>query len=260
MQSTEAGDFRDFATELAKIAIAVVTDNRAGLEIEVKQDGSPVTVIDVAVEKALRAHIESAYPAHGVLGEELPVRNPNAEWIWVIDPIDGTHQFAAGLPVYGSLIALCRYGVPQLGVICQPDSGDIYLGVTGLGSWRNGESVVTAGQTALSESALCISDPEAFDATTRPIMERLRRASLWNVYEGGCLSFGALAAGRIGVSVCGANLEPFDICALVPVVEGAGGIVTDWRGASLTLESSGGIVASANRSLHEEVLAILNGS
>ena len=259
MQNSAAGDFRGFAAELAKIVIAVVSAHRDGLRVEVKRDGTPVTGVDIAVEKAVRDRIESECPDHGILGEELPPHNPEAEWCWVIDPIDGTNQFAAGLPVYGSLIALCRRGVPQLGVICQPDSEDVYIGVSGLGTWRNGSPVAPAPQTALSDAVVCVSDPEAFDASIRPVMERLRRASLWNVFEGGCLSFGALAAGRIGVSVCGSNLENFDICALVPVVEGAGGIITDWQGGSLTIESSGEIVASANRELHQEVLALLDG-
>lgn len=259
MRNTESGEFREFGTELAQTVIAVVSGNRTGLEVEIKKDGSPVTGVDVAVEAAVRARIESEFPDHGILGEELPVRNPDAEWLWVIDPIDGTNQFAAGLPNYGSLIALCRRGVPQLGIICQPDTGDVYVGVSGLGTWRNGEPIVTAQRKALSETNLCITDPDAFDDSLRQGLERLRGASLWNVYEGGCLSFGALAAGWIGVSVYGSNLENFDICALVPVVEGAGGIITDWQGGALTIDSRGEIVASANRTLHDEVLAFLNG-
>ena len=259
MQNTEVGDIREFASELAKIAIAVVSDNRTGLQVEVKRDGSPVTGVDVAVETALRARIESEYPDHGILGEELPECNPDAEWCWVIDPIDGTSQFAAGLPNYGSLIALCRRGMPQLGIICQPDTEDIFIGVSGLGTWRNGVSVRTTQTAALSETNLCISDPDAFDDAIRPGMQRLRAVAGWTLYEGGCLSFGALAAGRIGVSIYGSNLENFDICALVPVVEGAGGIITDWRGAALTIESRGEIVASANRALHDEALSLLNG-
>lgn len=260
MQKTEVDDFRTFATELANLVIAEVAASRANLGLEFKPDGTPVTNVDRAVEQALRARIESVYPEHGVLGEELPARNPDASWQWVIDPIDGTNQFAAGLPNYGSLIALCHGGVPMLGVICQPDTGEVYVGITGVGAWRNGEAIKTADQVALSESIVCISDPDAFDDATLPGKERLAQASRLNVYEGGCLSYGALAAGRIGVTLYGANLENFDICALVPVVEGAGGVITDWQGGALTIESSGAIVASANRGLHEAVLSVLNDS
>lgn len=261
MQDIEADEFRAFANGLANIVIAVVSESRANLQVELKQDGTPVTGVDVAVEKAVRARIESEYPDHGVLGEELPPRNPGAQWQWVIDPIDGTSQFAAGLPNYGSLIALCRGGKPQLGIIIQPDTGDVYLGVSGgvsrTGAWHNGEPITTSQQQSLVKTNLCITDPDAFDDAIRPGMQRLRAAAGWTLYEGGCLSFGTLAAGRIGVSVYGSNLEIFDICALVPVVEGAGGVITDWQGNALTIESSGEIVASANRALHGEVLALL---
>ena len=248
-----------FANALAEIAIAVVADNRRKQEVDIKEDGSPVTSVDLAVETALRESIESQYPDHGVLGEELPARNRDAEWIWVIDPIDGTSQYAAGLQNFGCLIALCRRGIPEVGVICQPFTGETYVGISGSGTWRNGEPVRTSTQTNLSQTNLCITDPDAFDDSLRTGLERLRRASRWNVYEGGCLSFGALAAGRVGVSVYGSNLENFDICALVPVVEAAGGIISDWQGNSLTIDSSGEIVASANRALHAEVLEQLNG-
>ena len=123
---------------------------------------------------------------------------------------------------------------------------------------RNGKPVRATCATTLVATNLCITDPDAFDDALRPGMQRLRAAAGWTLYEGGCLSFGALAAGRIGVSVYGGNLENFDICALVPVVEGAGGVITDWQGGALTLESSGEIVASANRELHAEVLELLN--
>jgi inositol-phosphate phosphatase / L-galactose 1-phosphate phosphatase / histidinol-phosphatase len=258
MGKVEGNALRAFASELAKTVIAVAAGNRANFEVEIKQDGSPVTNVDIAVEKAVRARIEAEFPDHGILGEELPVRNPDAEWMWVIDPIDGTRQFAAGLPNYGSLIALCHHGVPQLGIICQPGTSDIYIGISGQGSWYNGAPARTGQQATLSASVLCISDLDAFDDATRPGMERLRRESLWNVFDGGCLSFGVLATGRIGASVCGPNLDNFDICALVPVVEGAGGVITDWRGEPLSFASKGAIVASANRRLHDEVLALLN--
>lgn len=254
----EVDELRAFATGLTEVICDVVARERAGAEARIKQDGSPVTGVDLAVEEALRARIESTYPQHGILGEELPVRNAEAEWTWVIDPIDGTSQFAAGLPNYGSLVALCRHGIPRLGIICQPDTRDVYLGVAGLGAWLNGAPIETAAATELGAANLCITDPDAFDDDVRAGMQRLRRAARWHLYEGGCLSFAALAAGRIGVSIYGSNIENFDLCALVPVVEGAGGVITDWQGGALTIESSGEIVASANRALHDAVLELLN--
>ena len=259
MTTEEVGQYRVFASELAGIVIDVVRQSRAGFGVEIKADGSPVTAVDVAVEAAVRSRIEAAYPDHGILGEESAPTRADADWLWVIDPIDGTSQFAAGLPNYGSLIALCWQGSPKLGVICLPDTRDVYLGVAGVGAWHNGEAISTAPSTALADANLCITDPDAYDDRLRPGIQRLRGAARWHLYEGGCLSFAALAAGRIGVSVYGYNLENFDICALVPVVEGAGGVITDWQGAPLTVASKGEIVASANRALHAEVLVQLNG-
>ena len=250
---------RAFAQELAQIAVASAKETKAEVVIEIKQDGSPVTTVDMAVERAVRQRIEEAYPDHGILGEEFGPRNPDAGLTWVIDPIDGTRQFAAGLPNFGILIALCQGNTPVIGLICQPDTGDIYLGVSGQGAWLNELPIQVSGTTAMDASILCISDPDAFDDATRPGMERLRAASLWNVFDGGCLGFGALAAGKIGVSVCGPNLDNFDILALVPVVEGAGGVITDWQGKPLDFSSKGEIVASASPELHQQALTLLNG-
>ena len=124
----QLGEFRAFAEELTALASAAVRAQIAHLSLEIKADGSPVTSVDLAVEQVLRERIDAAYPQHGVLGEEFGTRNLDAEWVWVVDPIDGTRQFAAGLPNYGILIALCHRGRPVIGVICQPVLGDIYLG------------------------------------------------------------------------------------------------------------------------------------
>ena len=250
-------EFRVFAEELTALASAAVRAQIAQPSLEIKPDGSPVTSVDLAVEQVLRERIDAAYPQHGVLGEEFGSRDLDAEWVWVVDPIDGTRQFAAGLPNYGILIALCHRGRPVIGVICQPLLGDIYLGIAGQGAWLNGTPIRARTTARLAEAIACFSDPDAFDQATIAGFEALRRGSLWNVYDGGCLGFGALAAGRLDLSLCGPTLDPFDIGALVPVVEGAGGVITDWRGNPLTLASNGEIVAACSVELHANVLEIL---
>ena len=250
--------FRDFASLLGEVAVSTARSERILTDIEIKPDGSPVSNVDRAVERAVRDRITAQFSDHGILGEEFGRTNPDADLTWVIDPIDGTRQFVAGLPNYGILIALCHGTIPMLGIICQPDTGDVYLGVSGVGVWKNGQPIAAVDPGRVAQSICGISDPDAFDAATKPGMERLRAASLWNVFDAGCIGFGALAAGRIGVNICGPNLDNFDICALVPVVEGAGGVISDWQGKPLTLESKGEIVASASEALHREVLALLN--
>ena len=253
----QPGEFRAFAEDLAALAGATVREQIAHPPVELKSDGSPVTAVDLAVERVLRERIDAVYPGHGVLGEEYGSRDLEAEWVWVVDPIDGTRQFAAGLPNYGILIALCHHGRPVIGVICQPLLGDVYLGIAGQGAWLNGVPIRTRTTARLADSIVCISDPDCFRGATADGFEALRRGSRWNVYDGGCLGFGALAAGRLDLCLCGPNLDGFDICALVPVVEGAGGLITDWRGNPLTLALSGAIVAACSADLHAEALEIL---
>lgn len=257
MQSTPLDPYKDFATELATLASKTVREQVENLSLEVKDDGSPVTSVDLEVERVLRERIDLYYPEHGVVGEEHGSRDLDADWVWVLDPIDGTRQFAAGLPNYGVLVALCHRGKPVVGAICQPLLQDLYLGVYERGSWLNGRVVQCRQTTDIAAAVISLSDLDAYDARTRGGMEAVRQASKWNVFDGGCLGFGALAAGALDVCVCGPNLDNFDICALVPVVEGAGGVITDWRGDALSLASEGEIVASCTASLHQQVLQLL---
>lgn len=249
-----------FAQELADIGIAIVNKDKLNRQIEIKADGSPVTNIDTAIEAAWRKRIHEKYPEHGILGEEFGSANTSSDWVWVLDPIDGTRQFAAGLANYGMLIALCYKAKPVLGLICQPETKDMYIGISGYGTWFNGVRAQASNVTDLGDCILCCADPDSFDSQTRSAMEQLCASSLWNVYDGGCLGYAALASGRIGVCLNGPNLDSFDICALVPVVEGAGGVITDWFGNTLTLASEGSIVASATKQLHKQVLNELSVS
>jgi fructose-1,6-bisphosphatase/inositol monophosphatase family enzyme len=131
------------------------------------------------------------------------------------------------------------------------------IGIAGKGTRINGAPVRASTETDPSQVIACLSDPDAFDETTEPGMQALRAASRWNVYDGGCIGHAALASGHVGVALSGSNLEPFDIAALVPVVEGAGGVISDWRGGGLDATSEGAIVATANPALHGKVLDLL---
>jgi len=249
-----------FARRLAHAARAV---HRAQAEpggVEIKGDGSPVTALDRAVERALRREIAAAFPEHGVLGEEEGPERADAPHVWVIDPIDGTRQFAAGLPNWGTLIALCHEGRPVIGVIDQPWCERLWLGVAGVGTTLNGAVVRCASVATLADCVASLSDPDAYDAATAPGLAAIRARTRWNVNDGGCLGYGALAQGRIGLCLNGPNLEPFDIAALVPVVEGAGGVISGWRGEALTIASSGAIIASASPGLHAQALEVLGAT
>ncbi len=257
MSTTEIEALRPFAEALARQACQTVLGLEANAATEIKPDGSPVTTVDRAVEAALRQSIENYHPSHGIVGEEYGNKDPEAEWVWVLDPIDGTKSFIAGLPTYGVLIALCRAGRPVLGVIAQPKTREIYLGITGLGAWLNDRPLRPSGVGEIAEAVVNLSDEDSHDATSVLGFNALRRAARWTLADGSCLGYGALAAGCFEICLSGVYMSNYDLCALVPVVEGAGAAISDWRGQALTLASSGGIVASANPALHDKVLALL---
>ena len=252
-------EFVRLAETLAQAARETARRATTDPEVEIKSDGSPVTTMDRAVEAALRRIIEQRQPAHGIVGEEFGPEGAERDWVWVLDPVDGTRQFAAGLPNFGTLIALCHEGRPVVGVIAHLFYEAVCIGVTGRGTTFNGRPVRCAGPDHLSAVVACISDPDAFDARTTPGMEAVRARTRWNVFDGGCLGYASLARGLVGLCLNGPNLEPFDIAALVPVVEAAGGRITDWRGDALTIESEGEIVATSGPRLHERALEALSG-
>ena len=229
-------------------------------EVEIKSDGTPVTTLDREVEAELRRVIEREQPGHGIIGEEFGAEGTDRDWVWVLDPVDGTRQFAAGLPNFGTLIALCHEGRPVIGVIAHLFYESVCIGVTGRGTLFNRRPVRCASSDRLSEIVACISDPDAFDARTTPGMQAIRLRTRWNVFDGGCLGYASLARGLVGLCLNGPNLECFDIAALVPVVEAAGGSITDWQGNALTIESEGEIVTTSSPRLHESALEALSNA
>lgn len=260
MSTPPLEEMKAFALTLARQASQTVLAQRAAATVEIKPDGSPVTSVDRAVEQVLRQSIGRHYPAHGILGEEYGPENLDAEWVWAIDPIDGTSMFVAGLPTYGVLIALCHRERPVLGVICQPVLQDVYLGLTDGGAWLNGRPIASRPVPRLGEAMAIVSDPDSYDAATEPGYLALRRAAGQVVHDGSCLGYGALAEGRLQVCLSGNWMKPYDLLAQVAVVGGAGGKVTDWQGGPLGLHSGGPIVASAGAALHDEVLELLAGA
>lgn len=253
-------DYVRLAASLAQTARETARRATTDPEIEIKSDGSPVTAMDRMIEAALRRVIEQRQPAHGIVGEEFGAEGADRDWVWVLDPVDGTRQFAAGLPNFGTLIALCHEGRPVAGVIAHLYYEAVCIGVTGQGTLFNGRPVRCASPERLSDIVACISDPDAFDARTTPGMQAIRGRTRWNVFDGGCLGVASLARGLVGLCLNGPNLEAFDIVALVPVVEAAGGRISNWQGGKLTIESEGEIVASAGPRLHDRALEVLSAT
>ncbi len=259
MSDTELDDFAAFAGQLADASRAEL---RAVIgqpvQADPKGDGSPVTAVDRAVEARLRDMIGARYPGHGIVGEEHGATAPDRDLVWALDPIDGTLPFLAGIPVFGTLIALLHGGVPLIGVIDMPATEQRWLGCRGRPSTLNGTPVRTRTCPALSEALISTSNPDFYSAANRPAFDRLKAAVRWTVYGGSCLAYGQLAAGRTDLALDVA-FDPYDYLALVPVIEGAGGVITDWRGETLTLGSGDRILAAGDPARHAEALEMLAG-
>lgn len=231
---------------------------RAGIPIEAKSDASPVTKADREIEAALRDILREVCPDHGVVGEELG-GSPNGDGpLWILDPIDGTKAFVTGMPVFGTLIALAIEKRFVLGVIDQPISGERWLGSVGRATVLNGETARVSGCTSLAQARLFTTSTEYYTQNgTLDGFDRLREQVLFTRYGADCYAFGLLASGHADIAV-EAQMNLWDYAALVPVVEGAGGVITDWQGAPLRAEGKANVLASASAGLHESALRCLN--
>jgi len=246
-----------FAERLADASREILGPAAAELpQVEIKADASPVTEIDRAIEARLRAMIGERFPAHGLLGEEYGSERLDAEFVWVLDPIDGTAPFIAGIPVYGTLIGLAQRGKPVLGVIDHPATDDRWVGMAGQATTRNGQPIRTRRCTDLGAAFTTNSNPDFLTPDERARFERVRSRVRYTQYGGSCYAYGLLAAGRTDLGL-DAGLDIFDMLAIVPVIEGAGGVVTDWSGAPIELGWQGRVLAAGDPALHREVLALL---
>lgn len=255
-----------FAEELAALARDRARAAFArGAAFTTKSDGSPVTELDQAIEREMRAMIVARFPAHGILGEEYGTERLDHDLVWVLDPIDGTKCFAAGLPTFGSLIALCHEGVPIVGIVELPVMERRCVGARGRPTTLDGRAVRCRPRADLKSCVMSAAGSEFYRGPApRDGFDRLSTRTEWNVYGGGCVGYASLAAGYVDICLEGANLSTFDYCAYVPVVEGAGGAISDWRGGALRLvvdpkARAAGLVASGDPRVHAEALACLAG-
>ncbi|MBR9972365.1 histidinol-phosphatase [Magnetospirillum sulfuroxidans] len=252
-------EFIALAHQLADAARPVIRHYfRTPVDVDDKADASPVTIADREAETAMRRLIMAAFPEHGILGEEHGRHNTDAEYVWVLDPIDGTKAFITGKPSFGTLIALCRNGVPILGVIDQAITNERWIGGSGHPTSLNGQPVRTRGCDALAKAYAYTTGPEYFDDATRPGWDRIAAAVKLARYGCDCYAYALIATGFVDL-VAEAGLKPYDYCALVPVIENAGGTVSDWRGEPVTLHSPGTICAAGDARLHAQALAVLRG-
>jgi histidinol phosphatase-like enzyme (inositol monophosphatase family) len=253
-------ELEEFALELAHMAGGIARAHfRQPITVENKGGASfdPVTSADRAIERALRAKIVERYPEHGIIAEEEGERAGRGEYTWYIDPIDGTRAFMTGSPLWGTLIGLARGDRPLFGVLAQPVLEEVFLGGPS-GSWLikpdRRDRLQRRSCTMLGAAVLTCTHPDMFSGARAAAFHELAGRCLLHRFGGDCYNYAMLAAGFVDLVVEG-QLKPFDIVPLLPILEGAGCVVSDWRGGRPL--TGGYVVAAATPELHAAALALL---
>jgi len=262
----EYDELLDFALALMKSSGKLVLPfYRRPIDIEDKNfalgiaEFDPVTAADKAVEDLIRREVERRYPDHGILGEEYGSTRPDAPYQWIIDPIDGTRAFMMGLPTWGTLIGLAHNGKPVLGVMGQAFTNEVFWS-TRDGAWTSGplgqHALRVRPCASLATAILGCTSPSLFKTThERARFEAIVPRTKMMRYGGDCYLYALVAAGQVDL-VIEAGLKSFDVAALIPIIERAGGIITTWSG-SPALEG-GQIIAAGDRRVYDEAMALLN--
>jgi histidinol phosphatase-like enzyme (inositol monophosphatase family) len=255
-------DFSGFVDELATHSgQAIMPFFRSSLAADDKSAGGvfdPVTEADRASEAIMRRMIQETFPEHGIVGEEYGSHNPDARHVWVLDPIDGTKAFISGLPTWGTLIGLKQDGIPIYGMMHQPFTGERFSGngkTARLITAHGEQNLRTRPCSGLENATLMTTSPRLLSENERSAYERVENIVRLPRYGCDCYAYCVLAAGHIDL-VIEAGLKPYDIVALIPIVEGAGGIVTSWTGGPAT--DGGAVIASGDRRVHDAALHLLN--
>jgi len=230
---------------------------RQPIAITDKPDQSPVTEADRGAETCVREMLKAERPQDGIIGEEFGTLNADAEWVWVIDPIDGTKAFITGRPMFGTLIGLLHHGRPVLGIINQPWLGDRWFGVAGRPTTFNGKAVTTRACPTLDRAVLSATHPDMFDGDAADGFRTLSAACKLTLFGGDCYAYGLLASGFQDIIV-EAQLKLYDMAALVPIIEGAGGAITGWSGQPLDRDFDGRLIAVGDPVVRPAALACLN--
>ncbi|MCE2510766.1 MAG: histidinol-phosphatase [Alphaproteobacteria bacterium] len=255
--STE--ELQIFAEQLAGLSGEVARRYfRTPVDVDQKPDASPVTVADREIESILRERIEAAFPAHGILGEEFGTVRGEARYVWVLDPIDGTKAFITGKPLFGTLIGLLEEQKPLLGLIDQPILNERWVGIRGRKTYFNGRPVKTRACPDIGLAAMYSTAPGMFEGKDAETYARLKQRVRYPMFGTDCYGYGLLALGFADL-VVEAQLKTHDFFPIVPIVEGAGGRMTDWQGKPLGPNSDGHVLAAGDPALHAAALAILNG-
>ncbi|MGE5540428.1 MAG: histidinol-phosphatase [Gemmatimonas sp.] len=235
---------------------------RTPIGFDDKADLSPVTIADREAEAAMREAIAETFPQDGILGEEMGSVRTDAPYVWVLDPVDGTKSFISGKPLFGILIGIATTSgsgaaTPAFGIIDQPVTRERWAGGRGIAATLNGAAQTTAAsKPSVSSAILYSTTPYMFHGADRDAFERLAARVKHPLFGADCYAYGLVASGFADL-VCECDLKPYDWCAPAAIIEAAGGVITDWSGKPLDLNSDGRVLAAGNASLHREALAVL---
>jgi myo-inositol-1(or 4)-monophosphatase len=256
-------DFSAFVDGLADAAAeAILPFFRTSLTIDNKpgkRGFDPVTAADRAAELAMRELIHGAFPDHGIIGEEFSAEQPDAEYVWVLDPIDGTKSFISGMPTWGTLIALARFGEPVFGMMNQPFTRERFSGDGGAAHFRgpaDERDLRVRPCAAISDAVLHTTSPRLMNDGDRACFSRVEDAVRLSRYGGDCYAYCMLAAGHIDL-VIETELKSHDVLPLIPIIAGAGGVITTWEAGPA--HAGGRVVAAGDKRVHEAALALLHG-
>lgn len=251
--------FAAFAGELADRAGEFIRPLfRRPITIHSKSDESPVTEADRGAETVMRKLINERFPDHGIVGEEHGAEKPDAEWVWHLDPIDGTKSFITGSAQFVTLIALTRHGKPVVGVINQPVNNERWLGVEGRPTTFNGKPTSTRACADLADAVLYTWGAECLEGANGATLKRLTDRVALRRFSADGYAYGLLSLGFVDI-VVDDDMKPHDYLALAPVVSGAGGRITDWDGREIEFGVGARTLACGDAVLHRAALDLLAG-
>lgn len=258
-QTVQVADLVFHAMNIADLANKAAREYfRGKLGVEFKSDESPVTQADKGVEAQVRAYLEQHFPDHGIFGEEHGFEGQNCREVWIIDPIDGTRSFLSGHPLFGFLLGHLIGGKPDIGVIAMPAINEVFIGVSGQGATLNGNEIETSDQTRLDRSILFVNEGDKIYRDHPELFAKLMQSGQTRRFAYDCYPHALLAAGHVD-AVIDYDLQPYDFLPVLAVIEAAGGVMTDWDGKPLDLNSDGSVISAATPQLHAEMLEIVNG-
>jgi inositol-phosphate phosphatase/L-galactose 1-phosphate phosphatase/histidinol-phosphatase len=244
----------DMSVTARKIALKYFRNNT---DIQSKVDGSPVTLADTEIEAMMKDKLNHFFPGHGVIGEETGSKGLSCDYVWLLDPIDGTKAFITGKPLFGILIALLYKGKPILGIIDQPFIGERWVGALSMPTTYNGQIKKVAVDKPLSEMFMYTANPEMHEGKYKVGFQQLCRSVKLVQYNADCYAYGLLSMGQVDL-VIEQHLKPYDVMGLIPIVEGSGGYICNWKGETITLDNfDGTLIAGSSKERVLEALEIL---